>query len=74
MQKRTESKVRAAGERGNAKTRGTGGERSGVLACNLKASRCFSRGPKEAIRIPRATGGITCEVHRREHISIRVVP
>lgn len=31
-----------------------GGERrSGVLACNLKASRCFSHGPKEAIRIPR---------------------
>lgn len=25
---------------------------SGVLACNLKASRCFSHGPKEAIRIP----------------------
>jgi len=26
--------------------------RSRVLACNLKASRCFSPGPKEAIRIP----------------------
>lgn len=38
---------------------GKGEERSGVSACNLKASRCFSQGPKEAIRIPRATGGIT---------------
>lgn len=29
-----------------------GGRGVGVLACNLKASRCFSHGPKEAIRIP----------------------
>lgn len=31
---------------------GRAGEEVGVLACNLKASRCFSHGPKEAIRIP----------------------
>jgi len=39
--------VRAASER-----RARGGVRGRVLACNLKASRCFSHGPKEAIRIP----------------------
>lgn len=49
-QAKTYGREQSVGSGGWEGWRGRG--RSGVLACNLKASRCFSHGPKEAIRIP----------------------